>query len=64
MGGVEKAGEELVGEGVDAVGGGGLLADEGAAATGDFAQVMIGRVTGRGVAGEAGAAGEQGFGDA
>mgnify|MGYP000477294206 CR=1 FL=1 len=36
FGAVEEAGKELVGESVDAVGGGGLLADEGAAAAGDF----------------------------
>ena len=37
----EEAGKELVGERVDTVGGGGLLADEAAAAAVDLAQVMI-----------------------
>ena len=54
----------MVGEGVDAVRFGGFLADKGAAAAGNFAQVMIGGVVGGGVASDAGAAGEEGFGDA
>ena len=41
---VEEAGEELVDDGVDAVGGGGLLAHEDAAAAGDFAKVVIGGI--------------------
>jgi hypothetical protein len=53
----------LVGEGVDAVGGGGLLADEGATAAGDFAEMVVGGAR-RCVAGDAGTAGEEGFGDA
>ncbi len=60
----KEAGEELVGEGVDAVGGGGLLADEGAAAAGDLAKMMIDGVGRGGFAGGPGAAREQGFGDA
>jgi len=61
---VEKAGKELVCQCVDAVGGCGLLTDQVAAATGDFTQVMIGGIRGFGAAGEAGPAGEQGFGNA
>jgi hypothetical protein len=60
----EEAGKELVGEGVDAIGSGGLLAHEGAAAAGDFAEVVIGGSVGRCVASGAGAARKQGFGDA
>jgi hypothetical protein len=56
FGAVEEAGKELVGEGVDAVGGGGLLAHEGAAATGDFAKVVIGGIGRIRVAGETGTA--------
>ena len=61
---IEETGEELFGQRVDAVGGGGLQAHKIAAATGDFTQVMIGGIGGIGVAGEPGATGKHGFGDA
>jgi hypothetical protein len=60
----QEAGEELVGERVDAVGSGGLLADEGAAAAVDLAKMMIDGVGRGGFAGGPSAAREQGFGDA
>lgn len=59
--GVEEAGQELIGEGVDAVGDGGFLADEGAAATGDFAEVMIGWIDSTCFASESGARGRAAF---
>jgi hypothetical protein len=61
FGDVEETGEKLFREGVDAVGSGGLLAHEGAAAAGEM---KVGRVCIGSITGDSGAAGEQGFGDA
>lgn len=63
FGAVEEAGEEFFGEGVNAVGSGGLLAHEGAAAAGEIPEMTVSRVHVGGLAGDSGAAGEQGFGD-
>ena len=64
FGAVEETGEKLFREGVDAVGSGGLLAHEGAAAAGEIAEMTVGRVCIGSITGDSGAAGEQCFGDA
>jgi hypothetical protein len=60
----QEAGEELVGKRVEAVGGGGLLADEVATAAVDLAEVMIDGGGHGGLPGDARAPGEECFGNA
>jgi len=64
FGAVEETGKELLGKGVAAVGGGGLLAHEGAAAAGKIAEMAVGRVCIGSITGDPGAVGEECFGDA
>lgn len=61
---VEKAGEKLINEGVNAIRGGGLLTDKASSGAVEFAEFCIGRVSDVALVCVLGTTGEEGFGDA